>query len=214
MKIDASRTRRLRGAERRDLILDGAMQIFAEQGYNDASMVEIARAAGITPAVIYDHFASKQELHEVLLEMQTEALIAFVGSAVISVGDDPADRMRAGIDAFFLFVEEHPFAWRMVFREPPGDPEVEAVYVRLHRRATEAIAVFIGFSAPEPLAVRGNREQVLEMYGQLLKTSLNGLASWWYDHREVSRDEIVDRVMEFCWTGLERLATTPDEEGT
>jgi AcrR family transcriptional regulator len=214
MTAGTSRPRRLSAAERRDLILNGGMQVFAEQGYHDASMAEIARAAGITAAVIYDHFSSKQELHEVLLETQTEALIAFVGQSVITASEVPAERMRTGIDAFFSFVESHPFAWRILFRDPPSDPQIAAAWNRLSHRATQAIAIFIGLSAPATLGGPGNRERTLEMYGQLLKMSLNGLAAWWYENRDVPREEIVERVMEFCWTGLASLATTSSDEGS
>jgi AcrR family transcriptional regulator len=204
---------RLTAAERRDLILAGAMQVFAEQGYNDASMTEIARAAGITAAVIYDHFASKQELHEMLLETQSLALVEFVGTRVLAADEDPSSRLRVGIDAFFAFVESHPFAWRLIFRDPPADPDIAAVHTRINLRATQAISVLIGFSAPDPLPTGGDRDQTLEMYGHMLKSSLNGLAAWWYEHRDVPRQAMTDRVMEFCWIGLDQLASTPPAKG-
>jgi AcrR family transcriptional regulator len=213
MTVEASRNRRLSASERRDLILRGAMQVFAERGYHDASMVEIANSAGITAAVIYDHFGSKRELHAQLLETQADALMAAVGAAVAQAGEDPAERMRTGIEAFFVFVESNPFAWRMIFRDPPSDPVIAKTWEEGSRRATQAIAVFIAYSAPETLAGPGDRQQVVEMYGELLKMSLNGLASWWYEHRDVPRDDVVERVMEFCWTGLERLANTNEEGG-
>lgn len=205
MSTETTRVR-LSATERRDLILEGAAQVFAEQGYHDASVAEIARAGGVSPAVIYDHFVSKQELHEVLLEKQTEALIAFVGSAVLGVGEEPAARMRAGIDAFFTFVKTHPFAWRMIFRDPPGDPAIAAVHTRINQRATGAIAFLIDLSAPNALVDHPNRPQALEMFGELLKMSLNGLAAWWYEHQDVTHEEVVERTMDFCWIGLERLA--------
>ncbi|HKH39820.1 MAG TPA: helix-turn-helix domain-containing protein [Rubrobacter sp.] len=46
--------RRLSGSERRRAILDAGMRVFAERGYERASMREIARSAGITTPVIYD----------------------------------------------------------------------------------------------------------------------------------------------------------------
>ena len=40
----------------------------------------------------------------------------------------------------------------------------------------------------------------------MLKMAQNGLAVWWYEHRDVPRADLVDRVIEFCWVGLERIA--------
>src|SRR3954467_10380613 len=106
--------RRLSAEERREHILGAGMEVFAERGYQEASMAEIARAAGITPAVIYDHFQSKAELQITLLESQTDELLAYVGSAVVNAPEERSVRMRIGVDAFFAFVEEHPYAWRML----------------------------------------------------------------------------------------------------
>jgi AcrR family transcriptional regulator len=201
----APRRRRLSPELRRKLILDGAMQVFAERGYEAASMEEIARAGGITPAVIYDHFPSKAKLQVELLERQTSDLLEHVGAALQRVPADPAERMRVGVDAFFAFVEQHRFAWRMLFREPPSDPEVSTAYLRLEGRATEAIAAFIEASAGGALAGYADRERTTQMFAEALKAAQNGLAAWWYEHPEVSREEVVERLLEFCWVGLERM---------
>lgn len=202
---------RLSAVERRKLIRRGAMQAFAERGYEGASIGEIARAAGITPAVIYDHFSSKAELQIELLERQTAELLGFVGEALQNAPEGLEERMRVGVDAFFRFVEEHSFAWRMLFRDPPTDPGVAAAYRRLDRQATVGITAFIEMSAGEALAGENVPPQAAEMFAELLKNAQNGLASWWYEHPEVPREEIVRRLLQFCWTGLAQLASRDQE---
>jgi AcrR family transcriptional regulator len=182
------------------------MEVFGERGYQEASMAEIARAAGITPAVIYDHFASKAELQITLLEAQTEELLVFVGSAVAGDFEDTGERIRVGVDAFFTFVEEHPYAWRMLFRDPPTDPAILSTYRRIHRQATAGIALFLRASAPPQLLEGPDADRDLEMFAEMLKMAQNGLAVWWYEHRDVPRRVLVDRVLEFCWLGFERIA--------
>jgi hypothetical protein len=83
---------------------------------------------------------------------------------------------------------------------------VAAAYRNLGGRATQAIALFIRTSAPPALLDAPDAAQRAEMFAQLLKTAQNGLAYWWYEHREIPRDVIVDRVLEFCWLGLDRIA--------
>jgi AcrR family transcriptional regulator len=187
------------------------MRVFAERGYADASMTDIARAGGVTAAVIYDHFASKQDLHGALLEEQTDALLAYVGGALAGAGPEPEQLMRAGIGAFFAFVQAHPFAWRLIFRDPPADPAIAAVHARIQERATQDISVFLNATAPDLRREHAGREQTLEMFAQMLKMSLNGMAAWWYEHPATTREEVVERVLEFCWTGLEHLASTTVE---
>ncbi len=200
------RRRRLSSADRRELILAGAMEVFAARGYEAASMSEIARAAGITPAVIYDHFPSKARLQIELLEGQTAELLTFVAGALAQAPASAQARMRAGVNAYYRFVQEHPFAWRMLFRDPPSDPEVAVAYERLERQATAAIALFIQAGAGDALDAEQNPAQTIETFAELLKTAQNGLAAWWYEHPEVPREEIVQRLLDFCWTGLERVS--------
>jgi AcrR family transcriptional regulator len=202
-----SKTRtRLPAAERRARILESAKQVFADRGYHEASIGEISKAAGISPAVVYDHFDSKAELQIILLERETEELLGFVGAAVQAAPEALPERMRAGVDAFFVFVEEHTYAWRMLFRDPPTDPAVTASYHKIHVMATGGIALFLRASAPEELLAHPDSDRDLEMFAQLLKMAQNGLASWWWEHPDVPREVLVDRMLEFCWIGLERVA--------
>lgn len=206
MSAAAKKRHRLVPAERRELILSGAMRVFAERGYQAASMGEIAREGGITPAVIYDHFPSKAALAIELLESQTEELFGAVGAALEAAPEEPEALMRAGVEAYFGYVEEHPSAWRMLFRDPPRDPEVTAAYARLDARATQGIAAFLKAGAGAALAGEEDPGRALEMFAELVKVAQNGLASWWYEHPEVPREEVVQRLLEFCWTGMERIA--------
>jgi AcrR family transcriptional regulator len=198
--------KRLSPERRRELIREGAMQVFAERGYEAASMEEIARAAGITVAVIYDHFPSKAKLQVELLERQTAALLGHVGRSLEGAPDDAGERLRIGVDAFFAYVEEHRFTWRMLIRDSPSDPEVAAAYAQLERQATAGIAIFIEAGAGGTLANYKDPERAAEMFAEALKAAQNGLATWWYEHPDVPRAEIVDRLLEFCWIGLERVA--------
>ena len=208
-----NRRRRLPPAERRELILGGAMEVFARHGFEGASMVEIAAAGGVTPAVIYDHFPSKAALAVELLGLQTAELLRFVGAALERAPEGEAERMHAGVDAFFAYVEEHPFAWRMLFRDPPSDPEVAAAYRRLNGQATAAIAVFLESGGGGALGSYEDPRQTAEIFAEALKAAQNGLASWWYEHPEVSREEIVERLLDFAWIGLERVAAGTAGEG-
>lgn len=175
-------------------------------------MAAISKAAGITPAVIYDHFASKAELQITLLETEIEQLLAFVGEALVAAPSEPQQRLRTGIDAYFRFVEELGYAWRMLFRDPPSDRKVLATYRRIHERATQGIALFIRTGAPSAFVGEPGADRAIEMYAEILKMALNGLADWWYEHPDVPRDEVVDRMIEFCWIGLERVAAGEDSQ--
>ena len=177
-------------------------------------MGAIADAAGITPAVIYDHFPSKVELHMTLVETQARELMAAVGTALASAPEDLRERMRVGVDAYFRFVEQQGFAWWLLVRDPPSDPALSAAYGKVQADATAGIAAFLRASAPPKLLARPNADRDLEMFAQFLRTGQNGLAAWWYEHPETPRAEIVDRVIEVALLGLERLADGESVSGS
>jgi AcrR family transcriptional regulator len=198
--------RRLSAETRRERIAEAAMEVFAEKGYTSASFGEIAQAADITRPVVYDHFRSKKELYLWLLERERDRAVEYVTARLKN--DDPAEvRMWRTIDAFFSYAENHPFAWRMLFQESTGDPEI----VEAHRRI-QARAHIVGVtSAARELGMGSGDdrdEQVkIEMLGELWGSALKGLARWWYDRRDVPRAKVVSVAMDALWIGLERLRT-------
>jgi AcrR family transcriptional regulator len=74
--------RRLPAAERRQQLLAAARQAFAEGEVGGTTIESIARVAGVTPAVIYQHFAGKEELYSAaIVEPLHEAVQTAVGRA-------------------------------------------------------------------------------------------------------------------------------------
>src|SRR5213080_2495147 len=108
-------------AERRELIEAAATELFSERGYYATSIDEIARRSGISQPVLYDHFESKQDLYRRLLERHF-AELRLVWRENLP-GEDPAEqRIARAIDAWFGYIQVHPFAGRMLFRDTTGDP--------------------------------------------------------------------------------------------
>jgi AcrR family transcriptional regulator len=194
--------RRMRGPARRERILEAAMGVFAERGYDSTSMGRIADAAGVSRPVVYDHFPSKRELHLTLLEREAEQLTADVGRVLTPEGS-PRDRYGRAIEAFFTFVEERPYAWRMLFRESAGDAETVARHRAI--QSEQHLAVARAFAAEDPGRPELADERRLEMLAELWGTAVNGLARWWYERPDVPRAEVVAATMDALWLGVERL---------
>jgi AcrR family transcriptional regulator len=195
--------KRLTAEQRRDSILDAALEVFAQRGFHGSSIDEIAHAAGVSKALIYEHFPSKRDLHVSLLERHTQEIFELLAESAAT--SDPGEvRLRAGVDAFLAFVERRGDAFRMLFRDAV-EPDVAEVLVSVQRQAAAAVA---GLIATEPRAAPASPErdrQAIEMVGQQLTGAVQSLAIWWGDHPEVPREVLVDSVMNFAWIGLERL---------
>jgi len=192
--------RRLTAGQRRELILQAAARTFAERGYHGASMTSIAAAAGIAPSVIYDHFASKRELHIELLTLHAREMVE--ATTRLPAGRTGEDLVRHGTDAFFGYVEQNRYAWRMLFRDPPADAETAAIHEGIHQRGTAAIAALIHQAPVTRLPAGLPRELADAMLARAVKSANDGLAAWWYEHPEVSREQIVTIAVNVSWHGL------------
>jgi AcrR family transcriptional regulator len=197
------RKRRLRASERRTLILDAAVELFALRGYHAASMDEIAAAAGISKAVVYDHFASKQELYTVLLEAIRAGVDDTVATAVAPIADRGEARVRGAMEAFFRFVEDNPQACRLLFLEIQSAAEVAAIVRGIDERVTTALSAQLSEN-PDIFDGHPARERQMRILAELIKSSIHGLASWWYQHPEVPRQDLVERSVAVVWPAIER----------
>lgn len=191
--------RRLPAAQRREELLAAAEEVFGARGYHGASLDEVAGAAGVSKALIYEHFASKRELHASLVAAHVGEIFARLQANALA-GTDGEARLRGGVDAFLAFVEEHRDAWRALFRDA-ADPEVGDVIERVQAQAVGVIAALI---AADPESAHHD-ERTLQMHAALLSGGVQALANWWDANRGVPRSEVVDRAIEFCWNGIESL---------
>jgi AcrR family transcriptional regulator len=184
--------RRLHAPARRELIEAAAADVFA------------ARRSGVSPPVVYDHFASKLDLYRRLLERHYAELrevwrMTFVGE------EPPAARIARSFDAWFAYIETHPFAGRLLFQRPSGDAAAEAAYAEVTGASTAAVMpLFAAEPGAENLA--GALDQAgMEMAWVVLRGVLQGLALWWTDHPEVSRERVVATAVNALWVGFERV---------
>ncbi len=196
--------KRLSAAARRELIETAATEVFAERGYRGASIDEIARRSGVSPPVVYDHFSSKEDLHRRLLERTRDELLEMWREYLFS--DEPAEtRIPAALDAWARYVESHPFAARMFFRDMSGVPELESIHKEVQDQARVALSAILGgLDGAEKIAGSGD-PQSLEMAAEVMRAGLTGLAVWWSEHPDVPREQIVTTAVNVIWIGFERV---------
>lgn len=189
-------------AARRQVIVDAAAVLFSERGYRGASIEAIARGSGVTPPVVYEHFESKRELYRELLERHFAELREVWREHF--AGEGPAaERVARSFDAWFAYVEVHPFAGRVLFRYST-DPEIEEVHAEVAARSREAILpLFAAEPGSENVAGSVDGEGI-EMAWVVLRGVLQGLAVWWSEHPEVPRERVVKTAMNSLWIGFER----------
>jgi AcrR family transcriptional regulator len=191
-------------ADRRVLILDAARSAFAERGFHQTSLDAVAEQAGISKALLYEHFDSKRELFGAMLEMHVQELVERINGAVASAEPGEA-RLRAGLEAFFGFVEERRGAWRILFRNP-GDPDVLESIGRVRDEVGAAIVQVMSEEAAAKGLESPDLPLMVEMVAQQLVGAMQSLADWWDMNRKVPKDEVIQGAMDFVWMGQEQLS--------
>jgi len=196
------RGRRLPASERRLVILDAALRTFAVRGYDRTSMEEIAAAAGVSKAVVYDHVRSKRELYTALLETICGELVEVVEGALEPGGEAGEHRVRVAIDAFFAYVEQHPQACRLLFLELQG-AIVSRIGRELEDRVATTLAATLGGDA-RMFDGYPQRARQMRLLAELLKSAVLGLSSWWLWNDAVPRADLVERSVDVLWPAIER----------
>jgi AcrR family transcriptional regulator len=194
--------KRLKAEERRESILRAANSVFGQHGYEHVRIDDVAAAAGISKALIYEHFRSKQELYVELMNRAAIDLLGRIVAAASAPGVEGAARLEAGSKAGFGFVAEQPEAFQMFVRDVT-DPEVAAVQSALRRGAVSAM---VGVMEMEPVETReGLERRHLEQLAEMMVGGYYALADWWLRNREADIDELTAIQLSFMWLGLSRM---------
>jgi AcrR family transcriptional regulator len=169
-----------------------ASRLFAERGYAATTVDAIVEGAGVSKPAFYRHFESKQHLHLELLERHRDQLATAALTVLETEADDLDSTLVAMLDAWFIQVESQPYTWRMMFRDTTGDPEAERVHDELRDRQRANDVMLLRRFAP------GLPETELEPLGEVIRSSLTGLALWWLDHPATPRDVLVASMARVC----------------
>ena len=194
---------RLPRAERRSQLLDVSRGVFAERGFEAATLEEIAERAGVSRPIVYGHFGDKQHLFEAVVDAEIARVEAAVGDAIAAPGA-PRDVLERGLRAFFAYVREHPEGHAVLTRDAPihlSDAGLGVMLDGLAARISEAIArVIRGLELdPAPAPIYAN--------------ALIGLGAhvgrWWRDHPEVPLEIVTTHTTTLLWSGFGGMMSDP-----
>ena len=185
---------RLTANARREQILDVALEVFATAGFHGASMNEVAEAVGVTKPVLYQHFDSKRDLYQALIDEVGNRLLASIAKATAEATDGKS-QTELGFRAYFRWVSEDHDAFRFLFGSGTRrDDEFNTAVQRINAEAAEAVAPLIAVDIDEE-------------HRRILAHGIVGLAEG-ASRRLVElgddfdADEIAREVSALAWAGL------------
>jgi AcrR family transcriptional regulator len=171
---------RLPVEERRRRLLELGAELFARHPYDELSMRRIAREAGISKALLYHYFPSKQRFFAATLAQAAEDLARRTEPDPALA---PAEALAASLDAFLAWVEENGPAYERLIRSA-AVPEVGELVHAVRARTAERILEGLGAGGPRArAAVQG---WLWFMDGAILD---------WLEHADLTRDELRELLL-------------------
>ena len=151
---------RLDTDERRAQLLALARAAFSDRAYDDVSVDDLARDAGISKGLLYHYFPTKRDLYVAALRQIADELVTAITAVPLEL--PPIERVRAGVDAYLAHVSRHARPFVALMRGGIGsDPQVAAVIEGVRERlfdrflAGSPFAALLKGDARFELAVRG-----------------------------------------------------------
>jgi AcrR family transcriptional regulator len=170
--------------ERRRRLLELGRELFARHSYEELSMADIARAAGISKALLYHYFPSKQEYFQATLATAAEHLRALTEP---DPSLPPLEALRASLDAYLGWIEQNQLAYTKLIQGATSHAEVRALIDQIRDATSARIIDGLARGRPVPGPVRAAARAWLWF--------MDGACTDWVEHRDYSRDQLRDLLL-------------------
>jgi AcrR family transcriptional regulator len=195
-----ARPRRLPADQRREQLMDVALQLFAERGFAATTMDDIADAAGVTKPLLYQHFDSKRGLYLELVDSLSQAVLQAIGKATAAAAG-PRQQVELGFAAYFHLLHSHTDAFRLL---SAADVQRDQELSRAGRRIEELLALEIA-----RLIDAGLDEDHRRLLGHAVVGMVENAARHFLgEHGEFQAvdpaevDRLARRLADLAWAGL------------
>lgn len=190
--------RRMDVDERRKQLLERGAELFTSRPYDELSMNKIAAEVGISKALLYHYFPSKQAFFEETLSVWAEELRQRTAP---DPDLPPIEQLQASLGAFLAMVEENAVAYRNLMDSATGVTEIRDLVDQVRRQTAERILQGLYPDSPPPKARIAVSGWLWFMDGACLN---------WIEHRDVEREELRDLLLGVLMGSLVAANALPD----
>jgi len=189
--------------EKKASILAVSAELIASEGYDRASMAMIGRRCGVSKALLYHYYDSKQALLFAILSEYLDFLRASL--ADIPEGLTPAKRLRALVGALLAAYEDADAEHKILINDIALLPD--ALQGEIRAREREIVAIFAEALSALPWR-DGQRERLLKPATMSLLGMLNWLYHWYRPGGGISREDYADLATSLMVGGVRGLSET------
>jgi AcrR family transcriptional regulator len=165
-------------------LTDAASELFAEHAFEEISMREIARRAGISKSLLYHYFPYKIELFRAAV---AERAVELQQAIEPSGEGTPLEQLHGSLAAYLLWIEANARTWRKLMQSAAGLPEAGAVVEAFRSQTLAEISRRLtGSSEPPPLL----RSALVGWLGHADAAILD-----WLEHRDLEREQLLGLLL-------------------
>lgn len=191
------------GKERREQLLDVARALFAEKGFDAASVEEIAHRANVSKPVVYEHFGGKEGIYAVVVDREMHALLARMTSA-LAEDAHPRVLLERAAGALLDYVDSSTDGFRIMVRDSPVATSTGTFASLLSDIASQVEDILgVQFSS------RGYDRKLAALYSQALVGMVALTGQWWLEARQPLKNEVAAHLVNLAWNGLSHLENDP-----
>lgn len=189
---------RLPARERRQQLLDVALDVFSGTGFHETTMDDIAAAAGVTKPVLYQHFTSKRSLYLHLVDDVGQRMARSI-TVKTSDTDSPRKQVESGVAAYFDFVADNRAAFLLLFEGADrSDADVAEAVNRIEDSMAELVAPLIA------AGIEADQQRALA-YGIVGAAEAAGRA-WATGKLTIDASHLAVEIAELAWSGLRGIS--------
>jgi AcrR family transcriptional regulator len=190
------------GQERRAQLLDVGRSVFAERGYEAASVEEIAARANITKPVVYEHFSGKEGIYAVIVDREVQTLLGRITESL--EGSHPRALLEQAATAFLGYIEAEPEGFRILVRDSPVASATGTL-----ASVVGDIAMQVEYILRNQFSDRGFDTKLSPLYSQALVGMVALVGQWWLDAGRPKKDVVAAHLVNLAWNGLKGLEPNP-----
>jgi AcrR family transcriptional regulator len=191
------RVRRGRPGHSLDSLLDVAVALFNERGYDAASMEELAARLGVTKSAIYHHVPGKVELLRLALDRALDALSAVTAEPGAVTGR-AIDRLEHVVRGSVRVLAAELPSVTLLLRVRGNSPVEQAALAR--RREFDRVVTDLVRAAEEEGDVRPDVDPAVT--SRLLFGTVNSLTEWYRPGGSLTADDLADALVATTFQGL------------
>jgi AcrR family transcriptional regulator len=194
---------RMTGAQRRQQLLDVGRELFAQRGYEAASIEEIAARADVSKPVVYEHFGGKEGLYAVVVDREMQRLLDRFTSTLSSRGH-PRELLERAALVLLDYIEEEPDGFRVLSRDSPvagSEGTFSSLIGEVARKVEHILAAQFRTNDYDP--------RMAELYSQALVGMVALVGQWWLDTRSPGKRQVAAHLVNLAYNGLAHLEPSP-----